>query len=73
MSAKKKPPNHTLGPQERKRNDAAIFKKGKSYISRDVDSHNGGACERKQSSPEKLNRKETRNGTFDKNLNRIGD
>ncbi|WP_218667780.1 toxin C-terminal domain-containing protein, partial [Neisseria meningitidis] len=25
------------------------------------------------SSPKKLNRKETRNGTFDKNLNRIGD
>ncbi|ENV8693981.1 toxin C-terminal domain-containing protein, partial [Neisseria gonorrhoeae] len=25
------------------------------------------------SSPKNLNRKETRNGTFDKNLNRIGD
>ncbi|EMS4122702.1 TPA: hint domain-/BECR-fold containing toxin, partial [Neisseria gonorrhoeae] len=24
-------------------------------------------------SPKNLNRKETRNGTFDKNLNRIGD
>ncbi|HID7709975.1 TPA: polymorphic toxin-type HINT domain-containing protein, partial [Neisseria meningitidis] len=58
--------------KERTRNDAAIFKKGKSYISRDVDSHNGGAW-KEASSPEKLNRKETRNGTFDKNLNRIGD
>nr|WP_257393708.1 toxin C-terminal domain-containing protein [Neisseria meningitidis] len=58
--------------KERTRNDAAIFKKGKSYISRDVDSHNGGAW-KEASSPKKLNRKETRNGTFDKNLNRIGD
>ncbi|EPI8021501.1 polymorphic toxin-type HINT domain-containing protein, partial [Neisseria gonorrhoeae] len=58
--------------KERTRNDAAIFKKGKSYISRDVDSHNGGAW-KEASSPKNLNRKETRNGTFDKNLNRIGD
>ncbi|EJU54132.1 hypothetical protein NMEN255_0605 [Neisseria meningitidis NM255] len=58
--------------KERTRNDAAIFKKGKSYISRDVDSHNGGAW-KEASSPKELNRKETRNGTFDKNLNRIGD
>ncbi|WP_228777242.1 toxin C-terminal domain-containing protein, partial [Neisseria meningitidis] len=50
--------------KERTRNDAAIFKKGKSYISRDVDSHNGGAW-KEASSPKKLNRKETRNGTFD--------
>ncbi|WP_239776289.1 toxin C-terminal domain-containing protein [Neisseria meningitidis] len=41
-------------------------------MSRDVDSHNGGAW-KEASSPKNLNRKETRNGTFDKNLNRIGD
>ena len=58
--------------KERTKNNAAIFKKGKSYISRDVDSHNGGVW-KEASSPKKLNRKETRNGTFDKNLNRIGD
>ncbi|ENW1877922.1 hint domain-/BECR-fold containing toxin, partial [Neisseria gonorrhoeae] len=44
--------------KERTRNDAAIFKKGKSYISRDVDSHNGGAW-KEASSPKNLNRKET--------------
>ena len=58
--------------KERTRNDAVIFKKGNSYISRDKDGHNGGAW-KEASSPEKLNKKETRNGTFDKNLNRIGD
>ena len=58
--------------KERTRNDAAIFKKGNSYISRDKDGHNGGAW-KEASSPEKLNKKETRNGTFDKNQNRIGD
>ena len=58
--------------KERTRNNAAIFKKGNSYISRDKDGHNGGAW-KEASSPEKLNKKETRNGTFDKNLNRIGD
>ncbi|MDO7484452.1 toxin C-terminal domain-containing protein [Acinetobacter baumannii] len=56
----------------RTRNKAAVFKKGNSYISRDVDGHNGGAW-KEASSPEKLNSKETRNGTFDINLNRIGD
>ncbi|WP_082249234.1 toxin C-terminal domain-containing protein, partial [Acinetobacter calcoaceticus] len=56
----------------RTRNKAAVFKNGKSYISRDVDGHNGGAW-KEASSPEKLNSKETRNGTFDINMNRIGD
>lgn len=51
---------------------AVVFKKGNSYITRDVDGHNGGAW-KEASSPEKLNSKETRNGTFDINLNRIGD
>ena len=58
--------------KERTKNNTAIFKKGNSYISRDRDGHNGGAW-KEASSPKKLNRKETRNGTFDKNLNRIGD
>ncbi|MBW5319381.1 hint domain-/BECR-fold containing toxin, partial [Escherichia coli] len=58
--------------KERTNNNTAIFKKGNSYISRDRDEHNGGAW-KEASSPKKLNRKETRNGTFDKNLNRIGD
>ncbi|WP_133118698.1 toxin C-terminal domain-containing protein [Conservatibacter flavescens] len=56
----------------RTKSDAVIFKKGNSYITRDVDGHNGGAW-KEASSPEKLNKKETRNGTFDINLNRIGD
>lgn len=54
------------------RNGAAVFKKGNSYISRDVDGHNGGAW-KEASSPEKLNNKATRNGTFDINMKRIGD
>ncbi|MFC1150989.1 toxin C-terminal domain-containing protein, partial [Pasteurella multocida] len=56
----------------RTKSGAAVFKKGNSYITRDVDGHNGGAW-KEASSPEKLNKKETRNGTFDINLNRIGD
>lgn len=54
------------------KNGAAVFKKGNSYISRDVDGHNGGAW-KEASSPEKLNSKATRNGTFDINMKRIGD
>lgn len=49
-----------------------MFKKGNSYITRDVDGHNGGAW-KEAASPKKLNKKETRNGTFDINLNKIGD
>lgn len=56
----------------RTKSGAAIFKKGNSYISRDVDGHNGGAW-KEASSPEKLNNKSTRNGTFDINMNKIGD
>lgn len=56
----------------RTKNGAAIFKKNNSYISRDVDGHNGGAW-KEASSPEKLNAKSTRNGTFDVNMKRIGD
>lgn len=57
---------------------AAIFKKGKKtkkgpeYISRDIDGHIGGAW-KGGSSPEKLCSKKTRSGTYDKDLNRIGE
>ena len=57
---------------ERTNKGAAIYKKGSSYISRDMDGHNGGVW-KEASSPSKLNNKTTRNGTFDKNLKRIGD
>lgn len=56
----------------RTRNGAAVYKKGNSYISRDVDGHNGGAW-KEASSVDKLNSKSTRNGTYDINMNRIGD
>ncbi|MDO4894243.1 toxin C-terminal domain-containing protein [Moraxella sp.] len=52
--------------------DTIIFKKGNSYITRDRTGHKGGAW-KEASSPEKLNRKETRNGTFDINMNRVDD
>lgn len=52
--------------------DTAIFKKGNSYITRDRTGHKGGAW-KEASSPENLNKKSTRNGTFDVNMNRIGD
>ncbi|MDO4907795.1 MAG: toxin C-terminal domain-containing protein [Neisseria sp.] len=55
----------------RTRNGAAVFKKGNSYISRDVDGHSGGTW-KEASSPEKLNSDKTRNGTFDENMKRIG-
>lgn len=54
---------------------AAIFRnkkaKGPEYISRDIDGHNGGAW-KGASSPERVCSKETRSGTYDKNLKRIG-
>lgn len=51
---------------------AVVYKKGNSYITRDLDAHNGGAW-KEASSPEKLLSKKTRNGTFDKDMNKIGD
>ena len=56
----------------RTKSDAAVFKKGNSYISRDIDGHNGGAW-KEASSVDKLNSKTTRNGTYDINMKRIGD
>ncbi|WP_280391344.1 toxin C-terminal domain-containing protein [Nocardia brasiliensis] len=51
-----------------------IFKHEKKnlYISQDVDGHNGGRW-KMASSPENLASKKTRMGTYDANLNRIGD
>ncbi|MGR6739146.1 hemagglutinin repeat-containing protein, partial [Pseudomonas chlororaphis] len=50
----------------------AVFKLGKRYITRDLDGHNGGAW-KMADSVKALGSKETRLGTFDVNLNRIGD
>ena len=50
----------------------AIFKKGRKYITYDVDSHNGGFW-KMADSIQNLGSKKTRLGTYDKNLNRIGD
>lgn len=46
--------------------------KGLPFITPDVDSHNGGAW-KAASSVARLNSKNTRLGTYDVNLNRIGD
>lgn len=50
----------------------AVFKRGKDFITRDLDGHNGGAW-KMADSVKNLASKETRSGTFDVNLNRIGD
>ena len=51
---------------------AAVYKKGNSYISRDTTGHIGGAW-KEASSVDALNRKSTRNGTFDVNMKKVGD
>jgi filamentous hemagglutinin len=53
-------------------NGQAVFRKGNTYITRDLDGHNGGAW-KMASSVKDLASKDTRAGTYDKNLNRIGD
>lgn len=50
----------------------AVFKRGKEYITRDLDGHNGGAWKMAES-VEALGSRKTRSGTYDANLNRIGD
>ncbi|WP_341647112.1 toxin C-terminal domain-containing protein [Thauera sp. SDU_THAU2] len=50
----------------------AVYKKGNSYITRDATGHNGGAWKMAES-VDKLKSKTGRDGTFDVNLNRIGD
>jgi Novel toxin 21 len=50
-----------------------VYRRGKSFISRDVDGHNGGVW-KEASSPEGLVSKTTRNGTFNADLTvRLGD
>ena len=49
-----------------------IYKKGRRYITPDVDQHNGGIW-KMADSIEHLRSKTTRMGTYDKDLNRIGD
>jgi RHS repeat-associated protein len=51
----------------------AVFQRGKNeFITRDIDGHNGGAW-KMADSVANLGKKETRSGTFDVNLKRIGD
>ena len=50
----------------------AVYKKGKDFITRDLDGHNGGAWKHAYSI-KALGSIETRVGTFDIHLNRIGD
>ncbi|WP_261737331.1 toxin C-terminal domain-containing protein, partial [Pseudomonas iridis] len=50
----------------------AIFKKGNYYITRDIAGHVGGAW-KMADSVKSLGSKKTRSGTYDINLNRIGD
>jgi RHS repeat-associated protein len=57
---------------EKTKNNMPIFKKGKEYISPDRDGHNGGIW-KKANSINDLNSKKTRSGTYNENLNRIGD
>lgn len=50
----------------------AIYTDGKRYVTPDVDQHNGGWW-KMAASPKRLMSKSTRKGTFDENLNPIGD
>lgn len=50
----------------------AVFRRGNEFITRDLDGHNGGAW-KMADSVKNLGSKETRFGTYDANLNRIGD
>ena len=49
-----------------------VYKNGNKYITQDVDGHNGGAW-KMADSIKNLGSKSTRMGTYDANLNRIGD
>lgn len=49
-----------------------VFKKGNTYITPDVDGHNGGVW-KAAGSVKDLGSKSTRWGTYDINLNKIGD
>ncbi|QEY65882.1 hypothetical protein FXN65_26150 [Metapseudomonas lalkuanensis] len=49
-----------------------VYRKGNLYITRDLDGHNGGAW-KMATSIKGLSSKDARMGTYDRNLNRIGD
>jgi hypothetical protein len=49
-----------------------VYKKGNNYITPDVDQHSGGAW-KMANSVKNLGKKDTRSGTYDINLNKIGD
>nr|WP_253199062.1 toxin C-terminal domain-containing protein [Clostridium gasigenes] len=49
-----------------------VYKKGRRYITPDVDSHNGGTWKMADSVKD-LGSKRTRTGTYDFKLDRIGD
>lgn len=51
---------------------APVYTNGKDYIFPDKDGHNGGVW-KKAKNKKLLDKKETRAGTYDENLNRIGD
>jgi len=53
-------------------NGQPVFQKGKKFITVDVDSHSGGVW-KMADSIKNLARKNTRMGTYDQFLNRIGD
>jgi RHS repeat-associated protein len=53
-------------------NGQAVFQRGKLFITRDVDGHNGGAWKAAES-VKALGKKTTRLGTYDADLKRIGD
>ncbi|MFM0079931.1 toxin C-terminal domain-containing protein [Paraburkholderia sediminicola] len=52
-------------------NGQAVYSNGKSYITRDIDGHNGGAW-KMADSVKNLMSKDTRQGTFSADLTRIG-
>ena len=58
--------------KERTSNGQPIFRKGNKYFSPDRDQHSGGTWKRADS-PKALESKATRDGTYDENLQRIGD
>ncbi len=65
------PQGYTL-VQGRKSHGQSVYTNGNSWISPDTDGHNGGMW-KKAGSLRALGRKETRDGTYDENLNKVGE
>lgn len=59
-------------PTRHRSHGQAVYSNGRTFISPDVDMHNGGVW-KMADSPRNLARKETRMGTYDAKLDRIGD